>query len=165
MIGQGERRDLAGARLEQRRGAFCEAHGGSPCALGLSPDVAARPGAGERRRRHGAVAETTPLERRDGEFVHWKAPREPVSFNQPRSLAMRIELSDDRRADFTRQLQALFRDEFDEDLSEFHANEVLDLFVKTLAPSVYNQAVQDVRANLQAKLDDLDGEIYADGAD
>ena len=78
---------------------------------------------------------------------------------------MRIDLSDDRTADFTRQLQALFRDEFDEELSEFRAIEILDLFVKTLAPAVYNQAVQDVRAHLQAKLDDLDGEVYADGAD
>jgi len=76
---------------------------------------------------------------------------------------MRIELSDDRQAEFTRQIQALFRDEFDEELSEFRANEVLDLFVNTLAPAVYNQAVQDVRAHLQAKLDDLNGEVYADG--
>lgn len=78
---------------------------------------------------------------------------------------MRIDLSDERTAEFTRQLQDLFRDEFDEDLSEFRAIEILDLFVKTLAPAVYNQAVQDVRAHLQAKLDDLDGEVYADGPD
>jgi uncharacterized protein (DUF2164 family) len=32
-----------------------------------------------------------------------------------------------------------------------------------LAPDIYNQAVQDVRAHLQAKLDDLDGEVFADG--
>ena len=78
---------------------------------------------------------------------------------------MRIELSDDRQAEFRRQLQALFRDEFDEELSEFRASKVLDRFLKALAPAVYNQAVQDVRAHLQAKLDDLDGEVYADGAD
>jgi uncharacterized protein (DUF2164 family) len=78
---------------------------------------------------------------------------------------MRIELSDDRQTEFRRQIQALFLDEFDEELSEFRASEVLDLFVKTLAPAVYNQAVQDVRAHLQAKLDDLEGEVYADGQD
>lgn len=76
---------------------------------------------------------------------------------------MRIELSDERKADFKSRLQALFRGEFDEDLSEFRADEVLALFLKTLGPAVYNQAVQDVRAHLQTKLDDLDGEIYADG--
>jgi uncharacterized protein (DUF2164 family) len=32
-----------------------------------------------------------------------------------------------------------------------------------LGPAVYNQAVQDVRAHLQTKLDDLDGEVHAEG--
>jgi uncharacterized protein (DUF2164 family) len=76
---------------------------------------------------------------------------------------MRIELSDDRRAGFKGELQALFLSEFDETLSEFRADAVLNLFLKTLGPAVYNQAVQDVRAHIQGKLDDLDGEIYADG--
>ncbi len=75
---------------------------------------------------------------------------------------MRIDLSDQRQADFKLKLQALFRDEFDEPLSDFRADEVLKLFLTTLGPAVYNQAVQDVRAHLQMKLDDLDGEIYAD---
>ncbi|NIA70807.1 DUF2164 domain-containing protein [Pelagibius litoralis] len=75
---------------------------------------------------------------------------------------MRIELSEDRQVDFKRQLQALFRGEFDEELSEFRANEILGLFLRTLGPAVYNQAVQDVRAHLQVKLDDLEGEVYAD---
>jgi uncharacterized protein (DUF2164 family) len=34
--------------------------------------------------------------------------------------------------------------------------------MKSLCPAVYNQAVQDVRAHLQRKLDDLDGEVYVD---
>ncbi len=75
---------------------------------------------------------------------------------------MEIELTDDRKSLFMGQLQSLFRDEFDEELSEFRANEVLDLAIKVLCPDVYNQAVQDVRAHLQVKLDDLDGEVYVD---
>lgn len=75
---------------------------------------------------------------------------------------MQIDLSDQRQTDFKSRLQALFRDEFDEPLSDFRADEVLKLFLTTLGPAVYNQAVQDVRAHLQTKLDDLDGEIYAD---
>ncbi len=35
--------------------------------------------------------------------------------------------------------------------------------LKTMGPAVYNQAVQDVRAHLQGKLDDLDGEVFVDG--
>ena len=75
---------------------------------------------------------------------------------------MQIKLSDNRQADFTLQLQSLFEDEFEERLSEFRANAVLELFLKTLGPSVYNQAVQDVRNHLQVKLDDLEGEVYAE---
>ncbi len=75
---------------------------------------------------------------------------------------MQIDLTDDRKALFQGQLQSLFRDEFDEELSEFRANEILELAIKTLCPDVYNQAVQDVRAHLQVKLDDLDGEVYVD---
>lgn len=76
---------------------------------------------------------------------------------------MKIELDDQRRAEVIARLLSLFNEEFDEPLSEFRANRVLELFMTTLSPAVYNQAVQDVRAHLQTKLDDLDGDIYADG--
>ena len=75
---------------------------------------------------------------------------------------MPIELSAGRQTEFKGQLQALFRAKFDEELSEFRANEILGLFLRTLGPAVYNQAVQDVRAHLQVKLDDLEGEVYAE---
>ena len=73
-----------------------------------------------------------------------------------------IQLSDARRERLIGQLQTLFRAEFDETLSEFRAREILDLMLTTLGPGIYNQAVQDVRAHLQTKLDDLDGEVYVD---
>ena len=73
-----------------------------------------------------------------------------------------ITLSDARRTRLTGQLQTLFRAEFDESLSAFRAEQILDLMLTTLGPGIYNQAVQDVRAHLQSKLDDLDGEVYVD---
>ena len=73
-----------------------------------------------------------------------------------------IRLSDERRTRLVGQLQTLFQSEFDESLSEFRAEQVLDLMLTTLGPGIYNQAVQDVRAHLQSKLDDLDGEVYVD---
>jgi uncharacterized protein (DUF2164 family) len=76
---------------------------------------------------------------------------------------MKIELSAERRTRLTAHLQLLFSKEFDEKLSEFRAGEIVDLMLRTLGPAVYNQAVQDVRANLQTRLDDLEGEVYADG--
>jgi uncharacterized protein (DUF2164 family) len=76
---------------------------------------------------------------------------------------VKIALAPDRRARLTAHLQLLFSKEFDEKLSEFRAGEIVDLMLRTLGPAVYNQAVQDVRANLQTRLDDLEGEVYADG--
>ena len=76
---------------------------------------------------------------------------------------MNITLAPDRRARLTAHLQTLFSREFDEELSEFRAAEIIDLMLRTLGPAVYNQAVQDVRAQLQSRLDDLEGEVYADG--
>lgn len=75
---------------------------------------------------------------------------------------MKIKLDPARRARAMAQLQQLFSREFDETLSEFRAEAVIDAMLKTLGPAIYNQAVQDVRAHLQGKLDDLDGEVFAD---
>jgi uncharacterized protein (DUF2164 family) len=76
---------------------------------------------------------------------------------------VKIALATERRARLTAHLQQLFSKEFDEKLSEFRASEIVDLMLRTMGPAVYNQAVQDVRANLQTRLDDLEGEVYADG--
>ncbi len=73
-----------------------------------------------------------------------------------------ISLSDERRERLVGRLQTLFKAEFDESLSDFRAAQILDLMLTTLGPGIYNQAVQDVRAHLQSKLDDLDGEVYVD---
>lgn len=73
-----------------------------------------------------------------------------------------ITLTEERRERLIGQLQSLFQTEFDESLSEFRAEQIIDLMLTTFGPGVYNQAVQDVRAHLQSKLDDLDGEVYVD---
>ena len=71
-----------------------------------------------------------------------------------------LALSKDRRAQMLRDLQAAYANDMDEALSDFRAAQLLDLMLNTLGPGIYNQAVQDVRAHLQSKLDDLDGEVY-----
>lgn len=74
-----------------------------------------------------------------------------------------IQLSPGRRDRLKARLQHFFNEAFDEPLSDFRADELLDMLLKSLGPDVYNQAVQDVRAQLQVRLDDLDGEVFADG--
>lgn len=75
---------------------------------------------------------------------------------------MQIKLDPSRRARAAASLQAKFSADFDEPLSDFRAEEVIDLMLRTLGPDIYNPAVQDVRAHLQGKLDDLEGEVFAD---
>lgn len=75
----------------------------------------------------------------------------------------KIELSDERRDALIAHLQTLFSTQFDETLSDFRAGEIIDVMVRTLGATVYSQAVEDVRAHLQGKLDDLGGEVFVDG--
>jgi len=71
-----------------------------------------------------------------------------------------VPLDDARRERLVRGLQGLFQQEFDEDLSSFRAEQILDHFLDVLAPQAYNQGVQDARGFMQRKLDDLDGEVH-----
>ena len=72
----------------------------------------------------------------------------------------RIKLSAGRREALLAGLKGLYYDEFDEDLSDFQAEKILNYFTKALGPSVYNQAIADARAFLAGKLDDLDAEFF-----
>jgi len=73
---------------------------------------------------------------------------------------LRIRLSEERRATLLRLFGDYYREEFDEELSEFRAEKILDFFVCGLGPSIYNQAIQDARKFMLGKLEDLDVEFY-----
>lgn len=73
---------------------------------------------------------------------------------------MAITLDDERRAHMISRLQGFFLEEFDEELSAFRAESMLDFFLETLGPSIYNQGVEDARNYMMQKLDDLDAEIH-----
>ena len=73
---------------------------------------------------------------------------------------MRIRLSPERRASLLRAVTQHFSVEFDESLSDFRAQGLLDFFVRELGPPVYNQGVRDASSFMQEKLADIEGEIY-----
>ena len=73
---------------------------------------------------------------------------------------MRIRLSEDRKRVVLNLLKAFYLEELDEELSSYQAERILEFFMKTLGPSVYNQAISDARAFMLGKLDDLDAEFY-----
>ena len=72
---------------------------------------------------------------------------------------MRIRLSEERGAAILAQLKDLYSAEFDEELSAYRADRVLNFFVRALGPSVYNQAIQDARKFMLEKIEDLDEEF------
>lgn len=74
---------------------------------------------------------------------------------------MTMQLSDERREQLILGLEGFFLQEFDETLSSFRAAQLLDFCLDAVGPHVYNQAVQDARAFMQRKLDELDGEVSA----
>ncbi|HKJ02651.1 MAG TPA: DUF2164 domain-containing protein [Longimicrobiales bacterium] len=73
---------------------------------------------------------------------------------------MAVPLDDARKDRLIQGLQGLFRQDFDEELSTFRAEQILDHFLDVLAPQAYNQGVQDARGFMLRKLDDLDGEVH-----
>jgi len=80
---------------------------------------------------------------------------------------MRIPLSDERRALLVKALKGHFEAEFDEPLSDFRAEGLvafflreLGPFLRELGPPAYNQGVRDAAAFIQARLGDIDGEVY-----
>jgi len=73
---------------------------------------------------------------------------------------MLIRLSEERRAAILARLKDLYSAEFDEELSGYRADRILDFFLRRLGPSVYNQAIQDARKFMLEKLEDLDIEFH-----
>ena len=73
---------------------------------------------------------------------------------------MRIRLAPERRASLLQAIKRHFAAEFDEPLSDFRAAGLLDFFVRELGPPVYNQGVRDAAGYLQAKLADIEGDVY-----
>ncbi len=74
---------------------------------------------------------------------------------------MTIDLSEARRDQLIQRLEGFWLEEFDETLSSFRAAQILDFCLEAVGPHIYNQAVQDARAYMQRKLDELDGEVAA----
>ena len=73
---------------------------------------------------------------------------------------MSIRLDETRQRAISRALGEFYLEVFDEELSGYQAERLLEFFVEHLGPPVYNQAVQDARAFVLDRLDDLEGEIY-----
>lgn len=73
---------------------------------------------------------------------------------------MRTRLSPGRRAQLINALEDSFAREFDEPISDFRAEALLDVLIEELGPPVYNQGVRDASSYMQEKLAEIEGAIY-----
>ena len=70
-------------------------------------------------------------------------------------------VNEDRRTQLIDELRGFWLTEFDEELSAFRAERLLDYLLDAVGPAIYNQAVHDARAWMLKKLEDLEGDVYA----
>lgn len=71
-----------------------------------------------------------------------------------------VRLTDERRGELLAALRELYETRFDEELSDFRAEAIVELFVRALGPPIYNQAIQDACAFMTEKVADMDAELY-----
>lgn len=72
---------------------------------------------------------------------------------------MGIKLSPEQKIDLRRKLVSVYFDEFDDEISDFKADRLLDAFIERLAPSIYNAALQDMKQFMFTQLEDMEA-IY-----
>jgi len=68
---------------------------------------------------------------------------------------MKIKLTPQQKELLRQKLIALFMDDFDEELSDFKADQILDAFIEKLGPAIYNAAIDDMKIYMMDKLEDL----------
>jgi uncharacterized protein (DUF2164 family) len=75
---------------------------------------------------------------------------------------MKIELSQQSRADAVASIQRYFEENMPEPIGNLPAGKLLDFFVEEIGPAIYNRAIADVQARIAMRVSDLSGELYAD---
>lgn len=73
---------------------------------------------------------------------------------------MRIKLDEDRREKIVQSLIHFASTEFDEDMSQYRAEAMVDFMLRQIGPSQYNQAIADARKYMAEKIEDLDTEFF-----
>ncbi|MEM7391250.1 MAG: DUF2164 domain-containing protein [Verrucomicrobiota bacterium] len=73
---------------------------------------------------------------------------------------MHINLTEQKKSDIIEQFQSEFKATFDEDISRFRAETVVEFFIRSLGPPIYNQAIDDARKFIQEKVEDLDATFH-----
>lgn len=73
-----------------------------------------------------------------------------------------VELSAPARQDATASLQRYFQQELQDELDALPAANLLNFILEEIGPAIYNKAVTDAQARIQARTAELDAELYLD---
>lgn len=74
---------------------------------------------------------------------------------------MNIKVSKEQREQMVSEVQYYFEAERGEALGELAADQLVSFMLKTIGPSVYNQALQDARKMLSDRFMAIEDELYA----
>ena len=75
---------------------------------------------------------------------------------------MTIELPNATRQTAVASIQRYFQQHMDEPIGNITAGALLGFFLEEIGPLVYNKAVADVQQRLQARIQEIDLEVYED---
>ena len=75
---------------------------------------------------------------------------------------MTIELPNAAQQAAIASIQRYFQQNMDEPIGNITAGALLGFFLAEIGPLVYNKAVADVQQRLQARIQEIDLEVYAD---
>lgn len=73
---------------------------------------------------------------------------------------MTIKISKAKKQQLTKSIRRYFEEKLDTEIGDLKASLILDFCLQEICPSVYNQAIIDVRSFLEDKLSDLEDAYY-----
>jgi uncharacterized protein (DUF2164 family) len=73
-----------------------------------------------------------------------------------------IELTEQKRKDAIASIQQYFVKNMPEEIGNLPASLLLNFFLEEIGPAIYNKAVTDAQQRLQARIAELDSELYVD---
>jgi len=75
---------------------------------------------------------------------------------------MNIEFSKQMRADAIASIQRYFEENLSESIGDLPGGLLLNFFLEEVGPAIYNRAIADAQTQMQLRVSDLNGELYAD---
>ena len=74
---------------------------------------------------------------------------------------MAIDYPADARKQAIASIRRYFDEVLDQDIGDLKAEMMVDYILKEIAPTVYNQAIQDAQKYLQERVTELDSTLFA----